>query len=211
MSNPIRPSQFCDAVPSANADFCTRFTKFLSVPQMLCDLFSWMLNADGSLSQEFKAESAAFAVPTGTIMYSLTLNMGEGWLLADGSEISRTTYSALYAEIGTRYGDGDSSTTFNLPDLRGRSPIGAGLGSGLTSRDINAATVGEERHVLTVDELASHSHTWIGPTSRVEERGDGANLVWRGSDTAATTDPAGGGVGHNTIHPCIIAHPFVKI
>src|SRR5690606_11476130 len=47
-----------------------------------------------------------------------------GWLLADGSEVSRTTYSKLFAAISDTYGAGDGSTTFNLPDLRGRIPIG---------------------------------------------------------------------------------------
>lgn len=210
MPNPTRPSEFCDAIPSANADFCTRFTKLLNIPSLLCDLFTWMFNSDGTVSEEFQAEVALFSVPTGTIMYSLTQNMGNGWLLCDGREVSRTTYAALYAEIGTRYGDGDASTTFNLPDGRGRSPIGAGAGTGLTSRDINSVSVGEEDHVLTVDEIPSHSHQWDGPESRTEERGDGANMVWRRTDTTATTGETGGDQGHNTIHPCLIAWMFVK-
>lgn len=210
MPNPTRPSQFCDAIPSANADFCDRFTKFLNVPQLLCDLFSWMFKSDGTVSEEFQAQVALFAVPTGTIMYSLTQNMGNGWLLCDGREVSRTTYAALFAEIGTRYGDGDASTTFNLPDIRGRSPIGAGTGSGLTFRDINSATVGEENHTLTVAELPSHSHTLIGPVNRTGEQGTGVANHWRQSDPSATTDAAGGGQSHNTVHPCIIAWCFVK-
>lgn len=211
MPSPVRASQFCDAVPATNADLCTRFSKLLNLPQLLCDLFGWMLSSTGEISSEFKAEVATFSVPTGTIMYSLTLNMGDGWLLADGSEVSRTTYAALFSEIGTRYGDGDASTTFNLPDLRGRSPIGAGVGSGLTNRDINSINVGEENHTLTIAEMPAHQHTYIGPVTRTEERGDGANNVWRGSDPTATVDSTGGGNSHNTIHPCVIAYAFVKI
>ena len=66
-----------------------------------------------------------------------------GWLEADGSAISRTTYAELFALIGTTYGTGDGSTTFNLPDARGRTAIGAGQGSGLTNRAL-AAKGGEE-------------------------------------------------------------------
>lgn len=51
-----------------------------------------------------------------------------GWLLCDNSAVSRTTYSALFALIGTTYGAGNGTTTFNVPDLRGRAPIGAGTG-----------------------------------------------------------------------------------
>jgi len=52
-----------------------------------------------------------------------------GWLLCDGSAISRTTYAVLFAVISTSYGAGDGSTTFNVPDLRGRIPVGAGTGT----------------------------------------------------------------------------------
>lgn len=211
MPNEVRPAQFCEAVPASNADLCTRFSRLLNLPQLLCDLFSWMLNEDGTISSEFKAEVATFSVPTGTIMYSLTLNMGTGWLLADGSEVSRTTYAALFAEIGTRYGAGDGSTTFKLPDLRGRSPLGAGQGSGLTNRDINTRYVGTETHPLTAAENGPHSHTMIGPETRTEERGDGANVVWRGSDPTATTDSSGSGTPHNNMQPNIIAYGFIKI
>jgi microcystin-dependent protein len=170
-----------------------------------------MFNSDGTPSEEFQQQVAVYAVPTGTLIYSLTQNMGSGWLLCDGREVSRTTYAALFAEIGTRYGDGDSSTTFNLPDIRGRSPLGAGTGDGLSSRDINTGLIGEESHTLSVSEMPSHNHTWDGPTTRTEERGDGANLVWRGTDPAAVTGSTGGGQAHNVVHPCVIAWAFVKI
>lgn len=212
MASPVTPSQFCAAVPSANADFCTRFTKFLNIPQLLCDLFGWMLNSDGSISSEFKAEVATFSTPTGLIMYSLTLNVGDGWLLCDGTAVSRTTYASLFAQIGTRYGAGDGSTTFNLPDLRGRSCIGAGTGSQggtLTTRDISTKYIGEESHTMTESELVAHTHTWSGPQIRTEERGDGANNVWRNS-LDDVTGSTGGGTPFNVIHPCFIAYPFVK-
>lgn len=166
MPSPVTPDQFGDAIPSANADFCDRFTKFLSVPQKLRDLFNWMLNADGSVSAAFQAEVATFSAPTGTVIYCLTQNVGTGWLLADGREVLRSTYAALFSAIGSRYGDGNGTTTFNLPDIRGRSMIGAGAGAAnadfgtpaLTSRDINTAYVGEEDHPLTESENGEHKH-----------------------------------------------------
>lgn len=72
-----------------------------------------------------------------------------GWLLCDGRAVSRSTFVALFAAIGTAYGPGNGSTTFNLPDLRGRAPIGAGTGSGLTARAL-ADTPGAETHTHTV-------------------------------------------------------------
>ena len=82
------------------------------------------------------------------------------WLLCDGSAVSRTTYSALFAVIGTTYGGGDGSTTFNLPDLVGRVPIGAGTGSAITSTQHTlGSTGGEETHTLTPEETALKGHT----------------------------------------------------
>ena len=56
-------------------------------------------------------------------------NVPEGWLLCDGSEVSRETYATLFSVIGITWGEGDASTTFTLPDFRGRSPVGAGVGT----------------------------------------------------------------------------------
>lgn len=81
-----------------------------------------------------------------------------GWFLCDGSAVSRTTYAALFAVIGTSYGVGDSVTTFNLPDMRSRFPLGAGPGPGLTSRS-NGDKGGAESETLTLNELPAHSHT----------------------------------------------------
>ncbi len=63
--------------------------------------------------------AAALASPPGSVLHVATATPPAGWLKANGSAISRTAYSALFAVIGTTYGVGDGSTTFNLPDLRG--------------------------------------------------------------------------------------------
>jgi microcystin-dependent protein len=83
-----------------------------------------------------------------------------GWLLCDGSAVSRTTYAGLFAILSTTYGVGDGSTTFNLPDLRGRFPVGknAGTFSAL------GGTGGEETHTLTVPEMPAHTHPLIVTT-----------------------------------------------
>lgn len=128
----------------------------------------------------------------------------------DGSEVSRTTYASLFGEIGTRYGAGDGSTTFTLPDFRGRSPMGAGQGSGLTNRDINTVSAGEERHTMTESELVAHTHEWNGPLSRTGEDGNGSNIVWKNTATEET-ESTGGGVPFNIVHPCFFGYCFVKI
>ena len=117
-------------------------------------------------SMQMYAGTATQTVSAGVV----TTTAPSGWLLANGDAISRTTYSSLFSAIGTTYGAGDSSTTFNLPDLRGRLPMGAGTGAGLnasgtgvtsgtamTARALGA-WFGEETHLLTTSELASHTH-----------------------------------------------------
>jgi microcystin-dependent protein len=81
-----------------------------------------------------------------------------GWLLCDGRAVSRTTYARLFAKIGTTHGAGDGASTFNLPDARGRSLIGAGQGSGLTARTLGAKG-GVEVHAITEAEMPWHGHT----------------------------------------------------
>ena len=95
--------------------------------------------------------------PTGSIVGYGAAAAPTGWLLCDGSVVSRTTYAALYAVIGTTWGVGDGSTTFNVPDSKGRFPIGYGTGAGLTARALGAKG-GEESHTITITELPSHSH-----------------------------------------------------
>lgn len=95
-------------------------------------------------------------VPTGSILAYAKGANPDGWLLCDGSAVSRTTYAALFAVIGTTYGTGDGSTTFNLPNLAGRTVVGT------NSTYTLAKTGGEATHKLTVAELAQHNHTFTG-------------------------------------------------
>jgi microcystin-dependent protein len=95
-----------------------------------------------------------------------------GWLLANGQAVSRTTYANLFTAIGTTFGSGDGSTTFNLPDMRGRTAagsdtmgtsaagrLGSGPTGGFTGSAVNIGTVGgEQGHSLAADENAAHAH-----------------------------------------------------
>lgn len=80
-------------------------------------------------------------IPPGTIQSYGGGTVPQGWLLCDGSTASRSIYSALFAAIGTAHGQGDNSTTFHLPDLRGRFLRGAdNMGTGAAGRDPDAET-----------------------------------------------------------------------
>src|SRR5262245_37939207 len=89
----------------------------------------------------------------------------EGWVLCDGSLLSAATYRDLFALIGTTYG-GDGQSTFGVPDLRGRMPIGTGQGPGLSNYVI-AETCGVETVKLQRDHLPQHSH----PVAAVHDPG----------------------------------------
>jgi microcystin-dependent protein len=78
-------------------------------------------------------------------------------LLADGSAVSRTTFAALFAVIGTTYGAGDSSTTFNLPDLRGRTPVGVGTHPSVALGSSDGVPE-PDRQPLHTHSVPAHSH-----------------------------------------------------
>lgn len=88
--------------------------------------------------------------PAGALMAFAMSTPPTGWLKADGSAVSRTTYPSLFAAIGTTYGAGDGSTTFNLPDLRGEFIRGWDNGRGVDSGRIFGSS--------QADELRSHTH-----------------------------------------------------
>ncbi len=89
---------------------------------------------------------------------AVSYSPGLGWLLCDGQAVSRTTYSLLFNVIGTTFGVGDGSITFNLPNANGRVSVTAGTASGLTPRFVGDV-FGEERTTLTEAEMAPHNHT----------------------------------------------------
>jgi len=129
-----------------------------SAPTVLDTLneLSAALNDDPNFSTTVATALAAL-VPSGTINQTARATAPAGYLLCDGSAISRTTYSSLFDAIGTAYGVGNGSTTFNIPNLQGRVPVGRD--SAQTEFDTLGETGGAKTHTLTVTEMPSHTHT----------------------------------------------------
>jgi microcystin-dependent protein len=101
------------------------------------------------------ASGATAALPPGTLTAFGGSTAPTGWLICDGSAISRTTYSLLFAAISTSYGTGDGSTTFNLPDLRGRLPVGYGGAGG----HIDVSALGDNDGTALAHRRPKHRHT----------------------------------------------------
>lgn len=108
----------------------------------------------------YSAIKSGEGLPVGAKLDHSSLNIPEGFLARDGQAISRTIYADLFAEIGTTYGAGDGSTTFNVPDDRGRMDIGYDS----TDSNFNLLSIraGNKTVTLAVANLAAHNHSWSG-------------------------------------------------
>jgi microcystin-dependent protein len=155
------------------------------------------------------------SVPPGTVAEFAGATPPPGWLKADGSEVSRTQFAALFAATNTTYGAGNGSTTFNLPDLRGRFPVGVGQGPGLTNRSLGASG-GEERHTLTIAEMPSHEHALAMrvPTTSPFDNGTHTSYSQRtanfDNDQGGVVKPEGGSQPHNNMPPFIGLNYIIK-
>lgn len=145
-----------------------------------------------------------------------------GYLWCDGSLKSRFTYPGLFGAIGTRYGEGDGSTTFGVPDIRGLMPLGldnmGGTAAGrvtMASLDGDQAIIlggvgGAETHILTVAEMPTHDHVGktlsAGALANSDEAGATNTTSVKRSDFSVQS--SGGGGAHNNMPP-YMAVPFI--
>lgn len=155
------------------------------------------------------------STPTGSVMSYAGAVAPSGWLLCDGSAVSRTDYAALFDVLGAAYGAGNGTTTFNLPNLKGRTPVGRDAAQ--TEFDVLGETGGEKAHTLTVAEMPSHRHDVKAPSSA-----NGANQIMvptyagtgtkdGASNTGQPTEAIGGGGAHNNMPPYVVLNYIIKI
>lgn len=147
---------------------------------------------------------------TGMVMGYAGSSAPTGWLLCDGSAVSRTTYATLFALISTTYGSGDGSTTFNVPNLKGKVIVG--LDSAQTEFDTLGETGGAKTHTLTESEMPAHSHDLVGHTTA----GTGAGFAYYSNNAPVygtitdAVESSGSGAAHNNLQPYLVLNYIIK-
>jgi microcystin-dependent protein len=171
-------------------------------------------------AESFTPAGQPDAVPPGVVAWTAAAAAPTGWLLCYGQAVSRATYSDLFDEIGTAHGAGDGSTTFNLPDGRGRAIAGVdnmgGSAAGrLTSTVMSpngntlGAVGGSQTHTLTTAQMPAHTHTM---RSSITVQGGGASSVMDDTTGAThSTGSTGDGGAHNNTQPTILLNMIIKI
>ena len=206
----------------------------------------WWIDHPDLMASTGEAQLQRLIYNIGSYYFTGNTSADDGFILPYGQNVSRTTYAALFAKFGTTYGAGDGSTTFGLPDCRGRVFAGkddmggvsanrlTGLSGGLNG-DVLGATGGLESHILTLAQLAAHTHTGTtgtesadhthsttlpsyyganGSGNRGWSRGDSGGQTYTGvsAGTSAThthsftSNSTGSDNAHNNVQPTIICN-----
>lgn len=218
-------------INAVGAELIDGGSSFTVNPGVSVDIVSY-----GAAGWEITSSTDAFTVAPGSVMQFAGSTEPSGWLFCYGQAVSRTANAALFAAISTTYGAGDGSTTFNLPDCRGRISAGKDDMGGVSanrltdqSGGLNGDTLGDtggtETHQLVVAELADHGHPFRLRISSASASGTDGGMLVSSAGTlqdypaynGAVSDTLGeqiGGTGsdtaHNNVQPTIIFNTIIK-
>jgi microcystin-dependent protein len=160
-------------------------------------------------------------LPIGSMVPYPSDTIPDNWLLCDGQAVNRTTYSLLFAVLGISHGSGDGSTTFNLPNIKGKTIVGRD--SADTDFDVLGENRGSKTQTLSVANLPAHNHNFASSTGKQVITGtpggytDAVNDylavsvgITAGSDNRLQIGFIGSGTAHNNIQPSIVENYIIK-
>lgn len=152
-------------------------------------------------------------LPVGSIIPWSSNNIPSNYLLCDGRAVNRTDYAELFSVIGGNYGVGDGSTTFNLPNLKGRVPVGKD--STQTEFAQLNTQGGEKTHTLTSNEMPEHSHTipidsFVNNDSQTNDLRGGHIAQSVGAGINYPSNAVGKNQPHNNLQPYIVLNFIIK-
>jgi|TARA_E500000305_G_scaffold80795_1_gene66548 microcystin-dependent protein len=187
----------------------------------IADTDGVVVNDGGTMKSVPASDFKEYIMPTGALMPYAGTSAPTGFLLCYGQAISRSTYADLFSAISTTYGTGDGSSTFNLPDLRGRvvagqDDMGGSSADRLTDQTggLNGDTLGDtggsETHTLSTAQMPAHTHT---VAAQQQVGGDSTNRGGSGQLGAAatiTSSSTGGDSAHNNVQPTIILNYIIR-
>ena len=187
----------------------------------IADTDGVVVNDGGTMKSVPASDFRTYIMPAGSVIPFAGSSAPTGFLLCDGSAVSRTTYATLFSAISTTYGSGDGSSTFNLPDLRGRvvagqDDMGGASANRLTDQSggLNGDTLGDtggsETHTLTTAQIPSHSHTVAAQQQVVGDSTNRGGSGQLGAAATITTSSTGGGGSHNNVQPTIILNYIIR-
>jgi microcystin-dependent protein len=166
--------------------------------------------ADGAITEDKIATSAqSVFMPTGSVMAFAGSVAPDGYFICNGQAVNRSTYAGLFSIIGTTYGSGNGSTTFNVPDLSGRVVAGMG-GSLLAGTDTLGLPGGSKSVTLTLDQIPAHNHGGgtVG-TSHISDVSGGGERT-HPYNNGGSISSQGGGSSHPNVQPTIILNYLIK-
>ena len=174
------------------ASICARFSELIRVRDLFSEFLGWLLGGDGELSDAAVEGIADRTTPIGTVLMYASGSPPPGgkYMMCNGQAVSRTTYPDLFSRIGTYFGAGDTTTTFNLPNFQNRFPIGQGADYAL------GGTGGAKTITLAAGNVPNHYHGF-GKSLSGENDADFLVRNWTAPSTGYTAGfrVLGDGVG----------------
>lgn len=174
----------------------------------------YVSTTDSNVGNSPEASIINWGYPVGMIQTGFQVACGllaapTGYLLCDGSAVSRSTYARLFSAIGTRYGAGNGSTTFNVPNKKGK--VSVGVDASQTEFDTVGKNGGSKTHTLTVDEVPAHGHTEVYRDNADGGTAQPCMTQANGSQQTFTSDLTGGGQAHNNLQPYEVDTWIIRI